>query len=581
MIRLKKLYSTPEMFTPIVFEPGLNFILGERSESNNKTNGVGKSICIEFINYCLLKKSSESRVKKIPEARLPKDSTIFLDLMLDDRKITISRRIDPSDIIEIATPTSTVKFENLEDAILYLTNIQQENLPISADRISFRNMIAPLLRDEKSEFKDIIRCFDTQKRIPPDFSPHLYFLGLDVGLYSEIKHVIDEYNKKTAFVSETKKILTRDNEVKISDVRARLNELEFEVKKINAAIEELKSFESFESVQIEIINLELRADILRTRQKAIKVEMAKIKKLPEPEVLSESEITMLFNQFASGLGDAVKKSLDEVKVFKARVDTFRNQIVNEKFETLKTEISTIETELRLIDVDYSEKISLLDKGKILHDLKTSVNVYSKKNEELNNLRSLLERFDYAEKEKKKVKTMKESKTTLLDDNIYTNQEIIKDFEKTILEAHEYIIGNREAHFGIRTIEKGQSKDVVSFDLRIDDDGSWSTERLKVFMYDISLLLNRQTKVRHPLFLVHDNIFNVDNDSLEKCLNYIYSKSIADNNFQYILTLNRDMVESLELRKSLIFQIEDYRRAFFTKDDRFLRMKYAEKEASGS
>ena len=64
MIKLKKLYSEPSIFDPIEFESGINIILGERSESSNKTNGVGKSMSIEFINFCLLKKVSESRRKK-------------------------------------------------------------------------------------------------------------------------------------------------------------------------------------------------------------------------------------------------------------------------------------------------------------------------------------------------------------------------------------------------------------------------------------------------------------------------------------------------------------------------------------
>ncbi|MCK4922844.1 MAG: AAA family ATPase, partial [Bacteroidales bacterium] len=70
MIRLKKLYSIPKSFEPINFESGLNIILGEKSEGNNKTNGVGKTMSIEFLNFCLLKKTSDSRVTLIPDTVL-------------------------------------------------------------------------------------------------------------------------------------------------------------------------------------------------------------------------------------------------------------------------------------------------------------------------------------------------------------------------------------------------------------------------------------------------------------------------------------------------------------------------------
>ena len=69
-VKLIKLYSIPKIFDDIIFKDGLNMILGEKCDENNptgrKTNGVGKSICIEFINFCLLKEYDKSRIAKIP-----------------------------------------------------------------------------------------------------------------------------------------------------------------------------------------------------------------------------------------------------------------------------------------------------------------------------------------------------------------------------------------------------------------------------------------------------------------------------------------------------------------------------------
>ena len=83
------------------------------------------------------------------------------------------------------------------------------------------------------------------------------------------------------------------------------------------------------------------------------------------------------------------------------------------------------------------------------------------------------------------------------------------------------MGNRNAHFEIDTINSAKAKEFLSFDFRINDDGSWSTNRMKVFIYDLALLINENTKKNHPKLLVHDNLFNVDNDSLEKSLNFLH------------------------------------------------------------
>lgn len=40
---------------------------------------------------------------------------------------------------------------------------------------SFRNLFSILLRDERSEFTDIIKCHDLKQRISNDFTAHLFF----------------------------------------------------------------------------------------------------------------------------------------------------------------------------------------------------------------------------------------------------------------------------------------------------------------------------------------------------------------------------------------------------------------------
>ncbi len=576
MIRLKKLYSVPTSFDPIVFESGFNIVLGEKSEGNNKTNGVGKTMSIEFLNFCLLKKTTDSRVTLIPETVLDTDTVVYLDFNINFDSLTISRALKTPDLVTLfKNGNEILSNETLEQASEYLGNLYFEEFPSHATRISFRNLLNPIIRDERSEFKDIIQCFDTAKRIPSDYKPHLFFLNLSIELYTEIKKIIDDLTKKTTYVSETKKLIVSDYD-KVSEAKAKLNELESEVSKINASIEKLKTNESFDSVQNDLVKLESKLSKLRIRQKAIKYEIKQISSLPEPENISENEITILFNQFKDGLGDMVEKSLQEVKEFKTRIDSFRNTIVNNKLEQLKSELIKLNGQIQKLDDDYSEKISLLDNGELLKDLKTSINIFNRKNQELNNLRAVVDRFDKGEKEKKSLKNKRDNKIIEFEELISDKEIDIKNFEETILSIHENIMGNRNAHFEIDTINSAKAKEFLSFDFRINDDGSWSTNRMKVFIYDLALLLNENTKKNHPKLLVHDNLFNVDNDSLEKSLNFLHSQSENHpEEFQYILTLNRDMVEIMEERNLLRFNIKDYERASFTKNNRFLKKKYSE------
>ncbi|CAI9122115.1 hypothetical protein [Brytella acorum] len=92
-MRIKRLYTEPHTIDPIEFHEGVNIIVGERDETSVKNNGVGKSMCIEFLNFALLKKKSESRVSKIPPQSLKPDTFICVDFKLHGIDYTIKRSV--------------------------------------------------------------------------------------------------------------------------------------------------------------------------------------------------------------------------------------------------------------------------------------------------------------------------------------------------------------------------------------------------------------------------------------------------------------------------------------------------------
>ena len=333
----------------------------------------------------------------------------------------------------------------IQDARDYLTGIIFSKL--NGKKVpSFRNLFSILMRDERSEFTDIIKCHDLTKKIPDDLSAHLYLLGFSLEAYKNTIETIREIEAVSTVLTKEKKELTQDGKKKISDVRAELNALEDELQKLEDAIESFKTNESFNAMEADLIELEDLLDQLRKRQKALRYDYEKIRKMPKPEQIDDREI----------------------------------------------------------------------------------------------------------------------------------KKIIDDFTDTILQIHEFIMGNKECSFSIQTIDKARRKTPVELTLRIYDDGSHSVDRTKVFIYDMALLFNQYTRDRHPLFLVHDNIFDVDQDTLVQCLNYLYKQEEQYQDFQYILTLNRDKIESEEQRKLIQMNIDEHQVAVFTKKKKFLGRDYQEK-----
>lgn len=136
-----------------------------KQQKNCKTNGVGKSLCIEFINYALLKDHSKSRVSKIPKNELPDDFEIILDFEIGEKQLTIRRNVFNENFPELFVNGKKKPISDKIQILEYLTLLTFGTASTS-ESPSFRSVLGPLIRDEKSEFKSIIKCFDTDKTIP-------------------------------------------------------------------------------------------------------------------------------------------------------------------------------------------------------------------------------------------------------------------------------------------------------------------------------------------------------------------------------------------------------------------------------
>ena len=100
-IRLNRLYSENNIFEEIIFHDGVNIILGEkyddRSVKGRKTNGVGKSMSIEFLDFCFLNDYDKSRIVKIPKEIFPVEENVILDLDIGLETVTIKRNRKQAD----------------------------------------------------------------------------------------------------------------------------------------------------------------------------------------------------------------------------------------------------------------------------------------------------------------------------------------------------------------------------------------------------------------------------------------------------------------------------------------------------
>ncbi len=570
MLKLHRLYSEPELFEPIIFLDGINLIFGETNESSVKTNGVGKSLSIEFLNYCLLKKFSESRVSKIPSDAFSHDTLICLDFFIHGQAITSKRSIENHECPTLIIEGESTEYFNITDATNQLTNLLFGSA-INYEHPSFRKIIGLLIRDERSEFKSIIKCYDTSKNIPADYTPHLYLLGINPSLYHEAKDLQKEIDDTTKASGKLKKDVESLTGKSFKEANSDLNELTGQVDKIKHEMDALENAKSFEIVRDETIELEKELDNQKARAGVIKSELSKIRLFKGDNYIDDSEVADLYERFKKGLGDMIKREIQEVTAFKKKIDSFQQTLIESRKESLVNQLKEVDKNIKALDIRYKDKLNIIDKEGVLKSLKITISTYQHKLEEQSRLSSFIKKHNEYEHHIKLTKQERNNKITVLDSLVIDANPIKVAFEKYILDIHDYVMGNRACSFNI---EINNKKEVVNYELRIHDDGSHSNEREKVFFYDIAMLLTPEIAERHPGLLVHDNIFDVDQDTLIKSLNVLAENTSALENKQYILTLNKDKLHADEI-KSLKMDVNNYKVASFTKDKRFLRKHYQE------
>lgn len=568
-MRIDRLYTEPATIDPIDFGDGVNVILGESDQTSSKNNGVGKSLCIEFLNFALLKRKHEGRVAKIPKGSFDPSTFICVDFRMNGSSYTIKRSLEQSDHPRIIVDGRETKYAKIEDATDFLSG-RMFPQPTTAV-VGFREILGPLIRDERSEFKSIVSCFDTKLRIPDNYAPHLMLLGMDIDIYRSIRALqkeLDDIGTEEGRIKDSVQLIRQKE---LDDARSDLNALDEEVETIRAGIDALENAPAYDIVKAEILSIEDRMADLRRRKDVLSRRSASLAPLAVEPSIDGDEVRDFYDRLRSGLGSSVVRELEEVMEFKSRIEQFQRHLLDEKTRVLQVEIKDINKQLAELDQRYGKLLAVLDQEGELRNLRQTYASFQAKSDELGQLKAFFSRYDQLLIDKQSKKTDIENEKLRLQANILVAAERVRSFERTILMIHQFIQGNRKASFEVRTTTK---KQVVEIVLRIDDDGSHSVEREKVFIYDIGLLLNDYTRARHPGLLVHDNIFDVDEDTLKKSLEFVLTRAGLQDDQQYILTLNLDRVQHCrdeawyeELESSIV--------ATFTKSNRFLKTHYQE------
>jgi uncharacterized protein YydD (DUF2326 family) len=580
-LRLRQLSSEPQAFDPVVFREGVNLVLGEKSGTDagsqkNKVNGVGKSVFADFLHFALCRAYPDTRVSRIPPGVLPEDLAVVLDLEIHGIPYQIRRKPSNPDhvtVIDTATSRSRV-FPRPEEATEYFGSLLFKSDPF-ATQTSFRQLISLLMRDEASGFRDPLNPMSADKRALPPLQPHLYLLGVSYDTIQRYEVLKKELKVLTDSINHLEKLLTDNRRIKIADLPAKLNEERERVKSIEDALAQLKTDPAFRAVETDLVAIEKELLALRSERKRLAWEIEQIRVIPRNERVDTTDLKIVYDRIRSGLGELVKKSLEQAMAFKAEVEQFQQSLIKEELGILEAKHREIQQKITRLAENHRNLTHRIDNRDVLDELRNGLAAAAKQTEDYQILSSQFQMRERQLKEKSDLKLQLETQLREVGRLIEQHHSIQESVEARIIELHKRIMGSASASFKLVAAQNIQNNRPFGIDIRIKDDRSKSVDEAKIFIYDFSLLTTQATAIRHPGFVLHDNILEVDNDTLIQSLNFLNELEESGFDFQYILTINRDKIDPEEIARQITLNIESHTVARFTKQAPFLRKSYQE------
>lgn len=534
---LIKLTANKPSFHTINFKEGMNFIVGgvqDKQNNKNKTyNGVGKSLIIKIIHFCL----GSDTVKPF-EDKL-NDWEFSLEFRIDEEEYIVTRSCSKQNKINFNGEEISLKeYKNwLGDKLFNLNRYNMKYL-------TYRSLISRFIRPSKYSYDNYDKYIFKEKEYSQNIC-NSYLLGLDVNLINTKRELIENKNK----IADTKNIFEKDATIKaffekdekidvsIIDLEQNILKLENELKKFKIADNYYEIRKEADDQQIELNKFEneilLIENAIKNINNSLDINMD----------VSANKIIEMYSEAKVKLNDLVIKELQEVEEFhKKLIENRTKRLLKQKKDLLKREKEK-EEKRNNIARDYDKNMKLLGAYGALEEynaLNNKLAQYNAKLEKLNNYKDLLENY------KNEITNIN---IALEQQNKETNEYLreCKDIkEKNILIFRNLIqrfYPNKKGGIQIENNEgDGLNRFIIS--ASIEDDTSDGVNGIKIFCYDYTIMINRfNHKVR---FLFHDSRLFSDIDPRQKfeCIK-IAQEYTKEFGFQYIVSLNEDFLDTIK------------------------------------
>ena len=536
-MRLISLTANQKSFHPVEFNPtGLSLIVGSQKNPTENTsgltyNGVGKSLLIGLIHFCLGSNRIDDFADKLP------DWEFILRFEHGGEKYRVSRKTDKQNVLSVNGEEFGVrKFGAMMTDLLF---------PEAGDTpyLKFRGLLSHFVRPRKESYNS----FDKVSR---DATPYAnliqngFLLGLNIDLIHK-KHKLrtdqDEVRKLRSNLENDDIFREFFTEGKNPEIE--LADLESKCKVLNTKLSDFQVAEDYHERQREANDATRTLQALRNELVIVRNAIREIQhSLQVSPDVPPSQVFQVFEEAGAALPEQVVKRIEDVA-------EFHRSLLEKRVKRLTSERTTLERRTDRLDREIAESNQRAD------DLRRFLGSHGA----LDEFVAMSSRLSELEAKAQKLRDYQE----LLDKYSDRSQELTAVMSRETIRANRYLrdakpvldsnmdrfrslsrqfYGNRP---GGLTVKNNEGENQIRFDIdaRIEDDAADGINEVKVFCYDWTILTQKHNHFVE--YLIHDSRLFSDVDFRQRSTIFkIVNEESTNQGVQYIATLNQDQIDSM-------------------------------------
>lgn len=538
-MRLISLAASECTFKTVVFnKTGASFILAKQDKpeqfDNSKTyNGVGKSLLVSLIDFCL-GATTGSKITKSLYSTLP-DWHFILKVEIDNQTYTIIRHTNTPKLICLNNEQLT-----LSDFCSKLEKLCFE-IPSEFQYLSFRSLLHFFIRPSKQSYIS----YDEPTKVGTPYQKQLYnafLLGVDVTFSQTKMHLkkqIDDTEKLHNNIKNDPILKQffegyKDSSLALADLNEKIETLELDLQRFEVA-------DDYYQIRQEADGIKNTLDKTQNKIKLRNINIDNINQSLKisPDV-NRHDIQNIYDESNLVFQSHVEKQLIDLEKF------YQDLTIN-RAKRLQSQKHEFISELKKLNSQFTNLKEELDSHMKFLNAHQALDVFTKMSSRLAALQQNREKLQGYEKLQH---DYEQKKTSLKKDMILQSEETatyldqVKNDINKIMEYFRVLVKRfyPDALAGI-TVRNNDGKNQIRYEIeaKIQSDSSDGINSVKLFCYDLTLLMHGSNHFMN--FMFHDSRLFSDIDEVHcNVLFEIVKTKFKDK--QYIASINQNQLNAL-------------------------------------